>query len=106
MQQIEADFIDRLRERRTRAQVHIWTLAEFIDRPAAPLQAILDDLSGPDTPELHDLPRMREMQGITTFLQALKNAGMNPHLAGDVAEPGRPKLMPRRPTPSQLRETL
>lgn len=104
LQRVEALFLDRLRERRTRAQVRIWTLAEFIDRPAAPLQAILDDMSGTDTPELHSLPKMRPMQGIAAFLQELRNAGMNPYVAGDLAEPGKPRMMPGRRPDHTIRE--
>ncbi len=104
LQRIEAAHLDRLRERRTRAQVRIWTLAEFLDRPAAPLQTILDDLSGPDAPHLTEMPRLAPMNGLGEFIQGLRNAGMFPHLAGNVAITDMKTVKRRAPVGIQLRE--
>jgi Family of unknown function (DUF5927)/Core-2/I-Branching enzyme len=101
LQKIEAAFLSLLRERRARARARIWTLAEFLERPVDPLQQILDDLSGADTHLLTELPVIRPMKGLVEFLQTLRNAGMNPHLAGEVNElliisPKRAKPKPMR----------
>ena len=86
LQKREARHLNRLSERRTRARVRIWTLAEFLARPAAPLQLIIDDFSVPGAQHLTEMPRMKPMEGLAQFLQDLRNAGMSPHTAGDVPE--------------------
>ncbi len=87
-QRIEAEFLDRLRERQARARVLVWTLSEFLERPADPLQEIVDSLSGAETHVMTDMPATLPMQGLPGFLQSLRNAGMNPHLAGDFGTTG------------------
>jgi hypothetical protein len=84
LQGIEAALVARLRERRSLAKTWIWTLADLLERPSEPLQAILDDLSGAETRTLSGLPEFRDLAGLPAFLQALRNSGMNPYLAGEV----------------------
>ena len=86
LQQREADFIDLLNERRTRARARIWSLAEFLERPLDPLQEIVDSLSGAESHLLTELPQFKPMKGLPDFLQSLRNAGMNPHMAGEITE--------------------
>jgi len=86
LQQREADFIEILNERQTRARAHIWTLAEFLEQPLEPLQEIVDSLSGAGSHLLGELPEFKPMKGLPLFLQSLRNAGMNPHLAGEITE--------------------
>ena len=92
-QRVEAAFIALLNERRARARSRIWSLAEFLERPLDPLQEILDSLSGAETRLVTDLPQVKPTKGLPEFLQSLRNAGMNPHLAGEIrqqpAEPER-----------------
>ena len=83
LQKIESAFLEKLRERRARARVLIWTLNEFLERPMDPMQEIVDSLSGADSQMLTDMPSTKPMRGLPEFLQALRNAGMNPHLAGE-----------------------
>ena len=82
-QRIESEFLDKLRERRARARVLVWTLAEFLERPADPLQEIVDSLSGAERHVMTGMPTLLPLHGLAEFLQSLRNAGMNPHLAGD-----------------------
>ena len=91
LQQIEAAFLDRLRDRHTSAKVRIWTLAEFLERPLDALQEVVDELSGADTQVLEGIPAITGMEGLPDFLQALRNAGMNPYLAGDISELPKPE---------------
>ena len=86
LQRREAAFLNSLRERRTRARVRIWTLAEFLENPAEPLQVIIDDLSVPGAHTLAEPPKMQPMNGLAAFLQKLRNIGMNPHTAGAFSE--------------------
>lgn len=86
LQQKEADFIELLNERRARARTRIWSLAEFLEQPLDPLQEIVDSLSGAESHLLAELPEFKSMKGLPSFLQSLRNAGMNPHMAGEVTE--------------------
>lgn len=86
LQQREADLIELLNERRTRARARVWTLAEFLEQPLDPLQEIVDGLSGAETHLLAELPEFKPMKGLPSFLQSLRNAGMNPHMAGEITE--------------------
>lgn len=85
-QQRETEFVEVLNERRTRARARIWSLAEFLERPLDPLQEIVDSLSGAESHLLTDLPEFKPMKGLPDFLQSLRNAGMNPHMAGEITE--------------------
>ncbi len=105
LQRREAAFLNRLRERRTRARVRIWTLAEFLENPTEPLQVVLDDLSVPGAQTLAKPPRLRPMDGIAGFLQELRNAGMNPHTAGAFSE-RRAAADPGSATPHQGAQKL
>ena len=87
LQKREAAFLELLNGRETRCRARIWTLAEFLERPLDALQDIADGLSGADHHLISACPDMKSMDGLATFLQDLRNAGMNPHLAGDVVEP-------------------
>ncbi|MEM9425292.1 MAG: beta-1,6-N-acetylglucosaminyltransferase [Pseudomonadota bacterium] len=86
LQRREADFIDLLNERQTRARARVWSLAEFLERPLDPLQEIADSLSGAEPHLLAEMPELKPMDGLVAFLQSLRNAGMNPHMAGDITD--------------------
>ena len=94
LQQREVRFLELLRERRTRARVQIWNLAEVVETPAAPLRAVLNDHSVPGANALTVMPGLREMGGLAAFLQDLRNMGMNPHTAGPVFAETRPQVRP------------
>ena len=83
LQKREVAFLNMLREVRTRAEVRIWTLAEFIEEPMENVQGILDAMGGPAMPPLIEAPRMADLSGFPQFLQSLKNDGMSPHVMGD-----------------------
>ena len=85
LQKIEHDHLMRLRFANSKAQIRIWTLAEFLEDPVEPLQQILGDiapgvLNGPIA-----LPRMVDLGGFGRFVQELRNQGMQPVLLGDIA---------------------
>ena len=89
LQRREAAFLTRLRRVDTRARSHIWTLAEFLEHPSEVLQALVEE-NGPVAPShLTEAPVMHDLTGLSEYLQDLKNQGMLPHLAGDVAEVAR-----------------
>ena len=86
LQKTEAEFLQRLAERRTNARVLKWTLAEFLEHPITPLQDIVDFLSGADPDMLANVPPMVPFDGLQDFLQELRNTGMNPYLAGLIGD--------------------
>ncbi len=90
LQRREAAHLTRLRERRTRARVRIWTLAEVLENPTEPLNIIQEDLSVPGAAHAQTLPENLPMEGIDLFLQELRNAGMNPYTAGSFGERNAP----------------
>ena len=88
MQRHEIDFVNTLRHVRSRADIRIWTLAEFIEEPMENLQGILDAMEGATALRLTAAPRMVNLNGFATFLQALKNQGLNPMTVGDFPQDG------------------
>lgn len=92
LQKREAAFLELLHARDARCRARIWTLAEFLERPTDTLQDIVDSLSGTESHLIHEHPKMKSMTALAEFLQELRNAGMNPHLAGDIVEPEPMKL--------------
>lgn len=102
LQKREAAFLELLHARDARCRARIWTLAEFLERPTDTLQDIVDGMSGTESHLIHEYPKMKSMTALVDFLQSLRNAGMNPHLAGDVAdqEPRKSKDAPWAIRPS------
>jgi hypothetical protein len=83
LQKIEADLLALLDLPETKARVHRWTLAEFVENPAEPLQALVDEMN-PRTPHrTFELPRLVPLSGFGAFLQELRNQGMQPVLMGE-----------------------
>ena len=83
MQRREIDFVNTLRHVKSRADIRIWTLAEFVEEPMENLQGILDAMEGANALRLTEAPRMADLSGFSAFLQSLKNQGMNPMTVGD-----------------------
>jgi len=82
-QSIEAAHVRRLRSANTRANVKVWTLAEFVEDPMPILQSIIDGLDRGASRKLTEVPKMADLDGFGRFVQRLKNEGMNPHSVGD-----------------------
>lgn len=83
LQKIESDFIDILRSPHTRARVRLWNLAEFVEAPMEPLQAILGEITVGQKRRLSEAPLMVDLTGFGQFLQNLRNQGMHPYLTGN-----------------------
>ena len=88
LQRREIDFVNTLRHVKSRADIRIWTLAEFIEEPMENLQSILDAAEGTNALRLTEAPRMADLSGFAAFLQSLKNQGMNPMTVGDFPQEG------------------
>ena len=88
LQRREIDFVNTLRHVKSRADIRIWTLAEFIEEPMENLQSILDAAEGTNALRLTEAPRMADLSGFAAFLQSLKNQGMNPMTVGDFLQEG------------------
>ena len=83
LQKVEADLLALLDMPETKARVCRWTLAEFVENPAEPLQALVDELNPRAQHRTVELPRLVPMAGFGAFLQELRNQGMQPVLMGD-----------------------
>lgn len=97
LQKIESDHLNILRSVHTKARVRIWTMAEFIESPMEPLQAIVDEIGQVTHRRLSEAPKMVDLTGFGRFLQNLKNQGMHPHLMGDFPVETAPVNAPKPP---------
>lgn len=84
-QQIEVQQVNILRSMYVKAHVRIWTLAEFLDNPKEPIQAILDEINPRSGNNFVNLPQISDLSGFRAFLQNLKNRGMQPRLMGNLS---------------------
>lgn len=103
LQKREAAFIDQLSEQHARARTKIWSLAEFLERPIDPLQEIVDGLSGAELHLVETLPPLKPTRGLSKFLQELRNAGMNPHIAGEFGYQDKSAVDENLPTDLEIR---
>ncbi|NCO20649.1 MAG: beta-1,6-N-acetylglucosaminyltransferase [Rhodobacterales bacterium] len=104
LQQVEARQLAKLRHIHTKARVRIWTMADFVDAPTEPLQAIIDDIGPRANRRLTAAPKMRDLTGFGQFLQNLKNQGMQPYLMGDFPSGDTADAFsPKRRKPYQVR---
>ena len=94
LQRREVDFVNTLRDVRSRAGIRVWSLAEFLEEPMENLQRILDAMDGAATSRLTEAPRMVNLEGLPKFLQNLKNQGMNPFAVGDFPAEGATRRPP------------
>lgn len=88
LQRREVDLVNTLRHVRSRAEIRIWSLAEFLEEPMENLQRILDAMEGAQASRLTEAPKMANLDGLPKFLQNLKNQGMNPFAVGDFPQEG------------------
>ena len=101
LQKVESDFLFLLNGPETKARTRIWSLAEFIENPAEPLEQLVDVLNPRATHRVTDLPQLADLRGFGSFLQDLRNQGMAPVLMGDfpsdaeLAQPAPPFARPR-----------
>lgn len=101
LQKVESDFLHELNGPETKANVRVWSLADFIENPAEPLEQLVDLLNPRAAHRVTDLPQLIQLQGFGSFLQDLRNQGMAPVLMGDfpsdaeLAQPDQPFARPR-----------
>ncbi|WP_127901420.1 beta-1,6-N-acetylglucosaminyltransferase [Solirhodobacter olei] len=96
LQKIEGEHLSILRTPHLKARVRVWTMADFVENPMEPLQAIVDEISPRTARRLTEAPRMVDLTGFGRFLQNLKNQGMQPHLMGDFPVGEDPQEPPAR----------
>ncbi|MCB1404850.1 MAG: glycosyl transferase [Rhodobacteraceae bacterium] len=94
LQRIESQMLDLLQSPEVRARIRIWTMAEFLENPAEPLHTLFDEIAPHSQARLMRIPDLVDLSGFGTFLQALRNQGMQPVLMGDFP------LTPASPDPS------
>lgn len=99
LQKIEGAFVARLKLASTKARIHLWTLAEFVQDPVACLQTIVQEMNPRSSRRLTEAPQLIDMTGFGQFLQTLRNQGMPPTLMGDfmIEDAARPDWTVRAP---------
>ncbi|CAD0184507.1 Core-2/I-Branching enzyme [Ruegeria sp. THAF57] len=83
LQQIETKQLEVLNSVWTKARIRTWSLAEFVETPMEPLQAVVGEIGIQNQSHLTQTPTMVDLSGFGQFLQNLKNQGMHPYLMGD-----------------------
>ena len=83
LQRIEMQMIEVLHSPWVRARIRIWTMAEFLENPAEPLQTLFDEIAPHAQARLMRIPDLVDLTGFGSFLQELRNQGMQPVLMGD-----------------------
>lgn len=83
LQRVEQRMIEVLQSPLVRARVRLWSMAEFIENPAEPLHTLFDEIAPHAQARLIRLPDLVDLTGFGSFLQALRNDGMQPVLMGD-----------------------
>jgi len=94
LQRIETKMLEVLHSPEVRARIRIWTMAEFLENPAEPLHLLFDEIAPHSQARLIRIPDLVDLSGFGTFLQELRNQGMQPVLMGDFP------LNPISPDPS------
>ncbi|MFN3953799.1 MAG: beta-1,6-N-acetylglucosaminyltransferase [Pararhodobacter sp.] len=83
LQRRETRMLEILRAPSVRAQVRIWSMAEFLESPAEPLHQIFAEIAPQQPARFLRLPDLVDLRGFGAFLQTLRNHGMQPVLMGD-----------------------
>lgn len=83
LQRIETGQLEILRSPHVRARVNIWSMAEFLENPAEPLASLFEELVPQPQARLLRQPDLVDLTGFGSFLQELRNQGMQPVLMGD-----------------------
>ncbi len=81
LQTLETAQLAVLRSVWTKAQVQLWDLADLLHDPDAVLRAALAPLGVRTAPPA---PPLASTAALADFLQALRNAGLRPHLPGEI----------------------
>ncbi|NIZ10379.1 beta-1,6-N-acetylglucosaminyltransferase [Pseudooceanicola sp. HF7] len=92
LQKVENEFLATLRSSYAKARIKVWTMADFVENPAEPLQSVIDEIGSRSVRRLSEMPKMVDLTGFGEFLQNLKNQGMHPYLMGDF--PAHPMASP------------
>jgi len=83
LQRIEMRQLEILQSQHVRARIRIWTMAEFLENPAEPLHMLFDEIAPHSQARLIRIPDLVDLSGFGSFLQELRNQGMQPVLMGD-----------------------
>ena len=78
-------YIEQLKKKWTRAQIHLWTFEDLLSSPAEALQTALSTTGTPARDPLINLPKMHDLTGFNEFLRELQNQGMHPYAIGNIS---------------------
>ncbi|WP_228461365.1 beta-1,6-N-acetylglucosaminyltransferase [Paracoccus liaowanqingii] len=94
LQRAELTHLDVLNSVWVKARVHVHELTDFLARPQAMLYQSLQHLPlRPGAPV--DVPRMRDLNGLSDLLRRLRNSGLRPRLSGDALPLPEPPMTER-----------
>lgn len=94
LQRIEMAMLEVLQAPEVRAEVRIWTLAEFLENPVAAFQPVLAGILPQGIVAPRALPEQVDLSRFGGFLQELRNRGMAPVVMGEFP------LAPAAPDPT------
>jgi hypothetical protein len=83
LQKREQHMLSVLQSRWVRADVRVWTLAEFLNAPESNLQSVAAKIAPDASIASQGLPDMQSLDGLEDFLRALRNKGLPPVLLRD-----------------------
>ena len=89
LQHTEAAALKVFQDKYVRANVTVWSMAEFAENPAEALVTALSGMRHSGAKHLAEMPKLVDLNGFGQFLQNLRNQGMHPYLTGDFpVDPG------------------
>ena len=83
LQKREQHMLSVLQSRWARADIRVWTLAEFLAAPERNLSDVVGGIAPPSVIATHGLPAMQSLDGLEDFLRELRNKGLPPVLLRD-----------------------
>lgn len=85
-QKIERMHLKAFEDNRSKAQVKIWTLADFLTDRVDNMRSALDLVQPGAGQAMHSMPNLVDLNGFGAFLEALKNQGLYQKRVGDYKE--------------------
>nr|WP_255670560.1 beta-1,6-N-acetylglucosaminyltransferase [Cognatishimia sp. F0-27] len=88
LQAREHKAVAHLRARTARAQIRIWSLADFMRNPVPNLLAVTREIATAPQQHLNEAPVLQDLEGLAAFLQALRNHGLHLPSVGPFPQDG------------------
>ncbi len=83
LQRRESEWLGRMESRWAQARLHVWSLGEVLQDPAARLATLVAGMDGAAGLKAHGLPALRPHEGFDQWLVDLRNRGLPPQILKD-----------------------